>query len=259
MLSATIGLDGSERTRRHRRFSPIASLEKQVPRVENTCYLLAHANVFVYPSSSLKFGHPHIDEGTNTSMILNTRFTITSLSPLLQLHTALSLPSISLISPSLSLVQDPAASNLSKPMYPTPYTQLQALTNIPSASFETFPIPNTDLILNFSHFEKLVDIFEMDDLLHNVQDNIQSQIDRHGAQYLAPDDEYGPWRTDHTELEFCKASENVRLTLGQFRSMVEGLVTYMVFWSRSREATFRLLRKGEISSTILAGGAIWMI
>ncbi len=47
------------------------------------------------------------------------------------------------------------------------------------------------------------------------------------------------------------------MTLGQFRSLVEGLGLYMIKGRRSREATFRLREDGL--STQLVGGEIWFI
>ena len=49
------------------------------------------------------------------------------------------------------------------------------------------------------------------------------------------------------------------MTLGQFRSLIEGLGLYMIKGRRSREAKFRLSREGEVPWMILAGGGIWLI
>ena len=49
------------------------------------------------------------------------------------------------------------------------------------------------------------------------------------------------------------------MTLGQFRSLIEGLGLYMIKGGRSREAKFGLSREGEDPWTYIAGGDIWLI
>lgn len=51
----------------------------------------------------------------------------------------------------------------------------------------------------------------------------------------------------------------VRMTLGQFRSLLEGLGLYMIKGGRSREAKFGLSREGADPWMDLAGGDIWLI
>ena len=99
----------------------------------------------------------------------------------------------------------------------------------------------------------------MNNLLTQAQDDIQMQINRHGTDALTPGDGYDPWGTENIALEVYKVSTDVRLTLGQFRSLIEGLGLFMVLKRRSREAKFRLLKEGGTTSTILAGGDIWLI
>lgn len=174
-------------------------------------------------------------------MLPGIQFSLICFQLWLQLHTAFALSIIPLTNPSLSLMQNPAASNFSKP------------------TSDIFPIPNIDLVLSFSVFGPILEISELNELLTRAQDDIQTLINRHGADLLTPDDEYTPWQTGDIALEVYKLTTDGRLTLGQFRSLIEGLGLYMIKGKRSREAKFRLLREGEISLTSLAGGDIWLI
>ncbi|KAF6240005.1 hypothetical protein HO173_001613 [Letharia columbiana] len=192
-------------------------------------------------------------------MLPGIQFSLICLQLWLQLHTAFALSTIPLTNPSLSLMKNPAASNFSKPTYPQLHIQLPARTDIPPTSSDIFPIPNIDLVLSFSVFGPILEISELNELLTRAQDDIQTLISRHGADLLTPDDEYAPWHTGDIALEVYKVTTDGRLTLGQFRSLIEGLGLYMIKGKRSREAKFRLLRKGEISLTSLAGGDIWLI
>ncbi len=158
-------------------------------------------------------------------MLLNIQAPLICLCSLPQLHTAL--PLLPLTNPSLS-IQNPAASNLSKPMYPPPYTQPQAHTDISPTSYDTFSIPNTDLVINFSSFGPILNILELNDLLTRAQDDLQTLINRHGADTPIPDDGYDPWRNQEIALEVYRVSTSATLTLGQFHSLIEGLWLYMI-------------------------------
>lgn len=206
-----------------------------------------------------RFGRSCIYEGTNKSMLLNAQSPFVCICLLLHTKTVFSLPGVPLTNPSLSLIQKPAASNLSKPTYPSRYTQIQVRTNIPPTSSDTFAIPNTDLVLNFSVFGSVLEISQLDDLLTRAQDDIQTLINRYGADARTRDEAYDPWRTGDLALEIYRVTMPVRLTLGQFRSLIEGLWLYMIQNRRSREAIFRLLRESEHSLTTLAGGDLWLI
>ena len=67
---------------------------------------------------SFCLGRSRTYEDTNTSMPTNTQVTLVCICLLLRLHTAFSSPSIALNTPSVSIIQNPAALNLSKPTYP---------------------------------------------------------------------------------------------------------------------------------------------
>lgn len=188
-----------------------------------------------------RFGRSCIYEGTNKSMLLNAQSPFVCICLLLHTKTVFSLPGVPLTNPSLSLIQKPAASNLSKP------------------TSDTFAIPNTDLVLNFSVFGSVLEISQLDDLLTRAQDDIQTLINRYGADARTRDEAYDPWRTGDLALEIYRVTMPVRLTLGQFRSLIEGLWLYMIQNRRSREAIFRLLRESEHSLTTLAGGDLWLI
>lgn len=161
-------------------------------------------------------------------MLPYMQFPLTCLCLLFRLHTALSLPSTPLANPPLSLIQNPVASNLSKPTYPTPHTQLQAHTEHSPTSSDTFPIPNTDLILRFSVFGTILETSELNDLLTQAQEDVQVLISRHGTDVIAADDTYRPWRSENIALEVYRVTTDRRLTLGQLRSMIEGLGLYMI-------------------------------
>lgn len=174
-------------------------------------------------------------------MLPYMQFPLICLSSLFRSHTALSLPSIPLANPPLSLILNPAASNISKP------------------TSDTFPIPDTDLVLIFSVFGPILEVAQLNILLTQAQDDIGIQIDQHGADALTPADAHRTWRTEDIALEVYQVTTYWRLTLGQFRSLIEGLGLYMIQSRRSREAKFRLLRVEGVTMTTLAGGDIWMI
>ena len=161
-------------------------------------------------------------------MLLNIQHPLICLCLLPQSHTAFSLPSVPLINPSLSVIRNPAVSNLSKPMYPPPYIQPQAYTDISPISYDTFSIPNTDLVIYFTIFGPLLDILELNELLARAQDDLQTLINRLGADALLADVGYDPWQQQDIALEVYRVSTSVSATLGQCHSLIEGLWLYMI-------------------------------
>ena len=85
------------------------------------------------------------------------------------------------------------------------------------------------------------------------------QINRHGTGAIAPLNRYNPWYAHNIVLDVYSASAREGMTLGQFRSLIEGLGLYMIKGKRSREARFLLSKEGELFLTNLAGGDIWSI
>ena len=56
-----------------------------------------------------------------------------------------------------------------------------------------------------------------------------------------------------------KLGEEAGITLGQFRSLIEGLGLYMIKGRRARETRFRLSKEGMVFTTNLVGGDIWTV
>ena len=56
-----------------------------------------------------------------------------------------------------------------------------------------------------------------------------------------------------------KLGDEAGITLGQFRSLIEGLGLYMIKGRRARETRFRLSKEGRVFTTNLVGGAILAI
>ena len=99
----------------------------------------------------------------------------------------------------------------------------------------------------------------MNDLLTQAQDDIQMQISRDGADARARLNTYSPWRVDNIVLDVYRFGDIDSITLGQFRSLIEGLGLYMVNGRRARETKFRLSKEGEVFTTNLMGGDIWLL
>lgn len=240
----------------YRRFSHVANLE-DIYTQDRNIFTSAGSCCFIRAFRFFEFGRSCIQKGANKSTLPNTQFLLICFYSSLQFHTAFSLPSIPLTIAPLPLIQNPAASNLSKPTYFPSHTQLQPHTDIPPTSYDAFPIPDTDLILKFGVFGPSLEIFELNDLITRAQEDIRIQINQYGADALTPNDGYHPWRTEEIVLEIHKGTPGRLLTLGQFRSLIEGLRLYMIQKRRSRELTFWLTREGEFAFTSLAGGDIW--
>ncbi|CAF9916621.1 hypothetical protein IMSHALPRED_003249 [Imshaugia aleurites] len=175
------------------------------------------------------------------SILPNMQYILGFIISFLQLHTAFPLPTTLLTNPSASLTQNTAASNLSKP------------------TSDTFPIPDTDLVLHFDVFGPLLNIADVNELLTLAEADIQAQINRHGADALISYEGYGPWRTADIALDVYESVIEADLTLGEFHSLIGGLGLYMVRGRRSREAKFRMTRVREASYPDLAGGDLWLI
>ena len=105
----------------------------------------------------------------------------------------------------------------------------------------------------------MLDKFELHALLIDAQDDVQAQITRHGADFLLPHDLYDPWQTEDIALAVYRYPDSEGMTLGQVRSMVEGLGLYMIQGGRAREARFQLLVKDDDSSTKVGAGDLWLI
>ena len=56
-----------------------------------------------------------------------------------------------------------------------------------------------------------------------------------------------------------KLGEEAGITLGQFRSLIEGLQLYMIRGRKARETRFRLSKEGVVFTSNLVGGDIWLI
>lgn len=208
--------------------------------------------VFVSRTPSYTYTQPSVQ---------NMRFKmvppLTRLYFLLQLHAAFSLPSTRLNPPSLSLISNSPALNLSKPTYIPIDTHFEADTDTPPCSSDKFPIPNTELVVYFERFGSLVEASELNDLLTQAQEDIQVQINVRGASATASLNRNYPWISDNIAFDVYRINRIVHMTLGEFRSLVEGLVLYMVKGRRSREASFLVSREGEVITTNLARGDIW--
>lgn len=195
----------------------------------------------------------------------NMKFPLFCFLMLLQLRFAFSLPSLpSNNPPSLSLIQNPAASNLSKPTcLPTPlphlppptHRKLHPLADIPPYSSDTFRIPDTDLVLNFESFGPILDIFDLRTLLTQAQDDIQTDVTRRGADATAPSHIYAPWLTRGIALQLHVMTRAA--TLGQLGGLLEGLQLYLVKQGRARATRFRVLEQTSDWSVVLVVGEIW--
>lgn len=139
---------------------------------------------------------------------------------------------------------------------PPSHTQLQARTDMSSTSFDTFPIPDTNLVLRFSRFGPKLGILELDSLLTKAQDDIQTDINRYGANAWGPRVEYEPWTTNNIELGVYRFTTGWVPLLGQLRSLIEGLRLYMIKERRSREVKFRLSMEERHRSIDLASGLL---
>ena len=120
-------------------------------------------------------------------------------------------------------------------------------TDLPPTSSDTFPIPYTNLILRFEAFGPLLNRLELNELLHEVQNDIQTLINERDVDAPTPYDGYHLWQNEDIVFDIEPLTP---LRLGQFRSLMEGLELYMIdgekiYGRRCREATFSLLREGE--------------
>lgn len=93
----------------------------------------------------------------------------------------------------------------------------------------------------------MLNITELHELLHKVQIDIQTLINDSGVDAPTPFDEYHLWTNEDIVFDIEPLTQ---VTLGQFRSLIEGLELYMIdgvkiYGRRHREATFSLLREGE--------------
>ena len=211
-----------------------------------------------YPSISMTASRDFhtLQAGIISSILFNMIPLLLCLFLSLQLYTAFSLPRIPPNNPPVSLIQIPTASNVSKPLSVHLTDNIEPLSDFPPNSSDTFAIPNTNLIIKFSEFGPTLDIAELNRLLTQAQDDIQIQIDDHGTDALAPYNMYRTWGDQDIALDVYRMTRH-RITLRQFRSMVEGLGLYMIMGRRSREVKFRLLEVD--SSSISVGGDIWLI
>ena len=208
--------------------------------------------VFVSRTPSYTYAQPSVQ-----SMRFKMVPPVTRLYFLLQLHAAFSLPSTRLNTSSLSLISNPPALNLSKPTCVLSHTHFEADTDIPLCSSDRFSIPNTELVIYFDRFGPLVELSELNDLLTQVKEEIQVQINVRGAGATAFLNRSYPWISDNIAFDVYRVNRIVHMTLGEFRSLVEGLVLYMIKGRRSREARFLVSKEGEVIMTNLAGGDIW--
>lgn len=83
------------------------------------------------------------------------------------------------------------------------------------------------------------------------------QINVRGAGATASLDRNYPWISENIAFDVYRVNRIVHMTLGEFRSLIEGLVLYMVKGRRSREARFLVSKEGDVIMTNLAGGDIW--
>lgn len=258
LLSATTKLYGCDWM--YRRFSRVASLEK--PDTQGwIIFTSPSSRCIVHPFQSFYFGrfsYVQRYQYEHTSQhAIHPRFyyfipSTTHSFPFT--HHTLDQP-LRLPHPKHSSFK-PLETNVPTTPRPTPH---KALTDIPPTSSDTFPIPDTDLVLHFDVFGPLLNIADVNELLTLAEADIQAQINRHGADALISYEGYGPWRTADIALDVYESVIEADLTLGEFHSLIGGLGLYMVRGRRSREAKFRMTRVREASYPDLAGGDLWLI